>query len=183
MRRSRLGRGLAVGVAPFLALGMAMAAPTLAHAENMISKFIRIDSEPAVDSKGTPVIPMLVELGVPVPINSFQDGCFVGGKGVAVTSASLTCMSTKIEKEGYEKQFEFPKDNANVLALVDGTLSPMEIVDASPFKDATAPNAGVAWLILMDASSSVSASRWAEQQDAAEQIIKAMQPNDAVMVR
>jgi hypothetical protein len=179
-RRSRLVRGLAI--APFFALGMAMF-PSLARAENMISKFIRIDSEPSTDAKGTPVIPMLVELGVPVPINSFQDGCFVGGKGSAVSAAALKCMSDKIEKEGYEKQFEFPKDNANVLALVDGTLSPMEIVDASPFKDATAPNAGIAWLILMDASSSVSASRWAEEQDAAEQIIKAMQPNDAVEVR
>ena len=54
-------RGFAV--APLIALAASTFAGP-ARAQNMIAKFIRIDPEPTTDEKkGTPVIPMLVELG------------------------------------------------------------------------------------------------------------------------
>ncbi|GAC1353375.1 MAG: hypothetical protein NVSMB47_05290 [Polyangiales bacterium] len=182
----RLKRALggALGGAPLFALAMAAASTGVAHAETMAAKFIRIDPEPtATEKTNTPVINFLVEVGVPIPITAFEEGCYAGGKGDKVSSANLACVSAKIEKEGYERQFEFPKDNAIITAEVDGDESPMEIQSADALKDASAANAGVAWLILLDASSSVDVSRWAEEQDAAEQIIKAMGQADAVMVR
>jgi hypothetical protein len=161
--------------------GLALNAST-ASAQNMIAKFIRIDPEPTTDEKkGTPVIPMLVELGTPTPINSFAEGCFQGA-GNKVTQDGLKCMSNKIQKERYIKQYEFPTENAVVFSIVGDESKPMKIIDAIPFKDATAVNAGVAWLILVDASSSVG-SRWPEMQETAIAMINAMGPNDAVQVR
>ena len=180
VERRRSSRALRL--APLIALAITSVASS-ARAENMISKFIRIDPEPTTDEKkGTPVIPMIVELGVPTPINSFAEGCFAGGTGNKVNQAGITCMSNKIQKDGYAKQFEFPKENASVLSIVGGEPRPMEIVDAVPFKDATAPNAGVAWLILMDASSSL-VHRWASMQETATALVNAMGPNDAVQIR
>jgi hypothetical protein len=182
--RSRLRRFGRIGVAPLLALATVAATTATARAENMSAKFIRIDPEPgSVEKTGTPVINMLIEVGQPVPITSFQESCFPGGKGDKVQSAGLSCMSAKIEKEGYEKQFEFPKENAIITALVKDDQFPMNVASADPFKDAQATNAGIAWVILMDASSSVDVSRWSEEQEVAEQIVKAMGQNDAVQVK
>ncbi|MFI5302207.1 MAG: hypothetical protein ACHREM_29300, partial [Polyangiales bacterium] len=154
-----------------------------ARAETLTSHFLRIDPEPTVDEKtGTPVIPMIIEIGTQVPITDFTDGCYGGGTGAKVNKEALECMSAKIEKEGYEKQREFPEENAHLVSIVEGSPQPMEIVSAVPFKDATAANAGVAWLIIMDASSSVGA-RWDEIRDVATHLIKAMGPHDAVKVR
>lgn len=176
----RKWRGMAL--APLVALAVSTFA-TSARAENMMAKFIRIDPEPTTDDKhGTPVVNMLVELGVQNPISGFSEGCFSGGGSAKATQAGMTCMSQKIEKEGYVKQFEFPKDNAHVVAIVGGEPRPMDIVDAPAFKDADAPNAGVAWLILMDASSSLG-NRWASMQETADAIVKQMGPHDAVMVK
>ncbi len=166
---------------PLVAMTVATFAST-ASAQNMMAKFIRIDPEPTTDDKkGTPVIPMLVELGTPTPINSFAEGCF-GGAGNKVTSDGLKCMSNKIQKDGYIKQYEFPTENAVVLSIVGDESKPMKVIDAIPFKDAAASNAGVAWLILIDASSSVG-NRWPEMQETAIAMINAMGPNDAVQVR
>jgi hypothetical protein len=166
---------------PLVALAVSSFAAT-ANAQNMIAKFIRIDPEPTTDEKkGTPVIPMLVELGTPTPINSFAEGCF-SGTGNKPTQAGLSCMSNKIQKDGYSKQYEFPTENAALLSIVGDESKPMKIIDAIPFKDATAANAGIAWLILMDASSSLG-TRWAEQQATAISIINSMGANDAVQVR
>src|SRR5260221_7867477 len=157
--RSRLRRFGRIGVAPLLAFATVAASASSARAENMAAKFIRIDPEPgSVEKTGTPVINMVIEVGQPVPIASFQEGCYPGGKGDKVQAAALSCMSAKIEKEGYEKQFEFPKDNAIIAAQVKDDQYPMAVESSDPFKDAQATNAGVAWVILMDASSSVDVS-------------------------
>lgn len=166
---------------PLVALTMSSYA-TIASAQNMMAKFIRIDPEPTTDEKlGTPVIPMLVELGTPTPINSFAEGCFAS-TGSKISQNGLTCMSNKIQKEGYVKQYEFPTENAVVMSIVGDESKPMKVMDAIPFKEAAAPNAGVAWLILIDASSSVG-TRWPEMQETAIALINSMGPNDAVQVR
>lgn len=166
---------------PLVALAVCSFTAT-AGAQNMIAKFIRIDPEPTTDEKkGTPVIPILVELGTPTPINSFAEGCFTN-TGSKPTQAGLACMSNKIQKEGYSKQYEFPTENAVVFSIVGDESKPMKIIAAVPFKEATAPNAGVAWLILMDASSSLG-NRWAEMQETAISLINGMGANDAVQIR
>jgi len=178
--RSRLWRA---SVSASLMALTVTATATVARADNMMAKFIRIEAEPVTDEKtGTPVIPMLVELGTPVPINTFTTGCSVGGTGAKVNVAMLQCISNKIQKEGYQKQFEFPKDNARIVNIVGDSPAPMEVIDAVPFKDAQAANAGVAWLILMDASSTAG-TRWGSMQETAEAIVKAMGEHDAVMIR
>ncbi len=68
------------------------------------------------------------------------------------------------------------------MAIVGGEPHPMDIVDVMLFKEASAANAGVAWLILMDASSSMG-TRWASMQETAEAIVKKMGEHDAVMIR
>ncbi|MGZ5969779.1 MAG: hypothetical protein ACXWP4_19030, partial [Polyangiales bacterium] len=181
VQKKRRWRGLAL--APLAALFVSALAGN-ARAENMTAKFIRIDPEPSTDEKkGTPVVNMIVETAVAHPITSFQEGCAVGApQGKKASRDFYSCMSTKIESTGYVKQFEFPKENAHVISIVGGEPVPMEIVDANPMKDVEAANAGVAWEILMDASSSVG-TRWASMQDVADSIIKAMGPHDAVQVK
>jgi hypothetical protein len=180
VQKKRRWRGLAL--APLAALFVSALAGN-ARAENMTAKFIRIDPEPSTDEKkGTPVVNMIVELAVAHPITSFAEGCNIGGTGKKGTRDAYSCMSGKIEATGYVKQFEFPKDQAHVVSIVGGEPRPMEIVDANPVKDVEAANAGVAWEILMDASSSIG-TRWASMQDVADSIIKAMGPHDAVQVK
>jgi hypothetical protein len=184
-RRGSLGRR-ARSIRSFASVALIASLTSLAaraHAETLSSHFLRIDPEPTVDEKtGTPVIPMLIEVGAQIPITDFSDGCFTGGTGAKVNKEALECMSAKIERDGYEKQREFPEKNAHIVSIVEGSPQPMEIVSSVAFKDATAPNAGVAWLIIMDASSSVGA-RWDEMRDVATHLIKSMGPQDAVKVR
>ncbi len=112
----RLGRWLrrtgqrGVAFAPLIALGAQILAPQTASAATMTASFIRIDPEPTVDEKkGTPVIPMLVELGTPNPINVFaESAAWSGARATKVTQTGLSCMSAKIQKDGYAKQYEFP---------------------------------------------------------------------------
>jgi hypothetical protein len=161
------------------------ATSSLAHAETAQVTFLRIMPEPTIDEKlGTPTLPMLVQYGKSTPINAFEEGCW--GKATPWASdqvqAALKCMSSAIEAKGYYKADEFPKDDARIFNVVGKQPVPMTIVDATKFGEATDEHAGVAFLVLLDASNGMG-KRLPEAQAIAISLVNSLGEHDAVMVR
>lgn len=192
LRAARGGLAFARGKRGWRALSGAAIVPlllaatsSLARAETAQVTFLRIMPEPTIDEKlGTPTLPMIVQYGKATPINAFEEGCW--GKATPWASdqvqAALKCMSSAIEAKGYYKADEFPKDDARIVNIVGKQPAPMEIVDATKFGEATDEHAGVAFLVLLDASNGMG-KRLPEAQAIAVALVNSLGEHDAVMVR
>jgi hypothetical protein len=101
------------------------------------------------------------------------------GCGQARGDALLDCISNAVEqKNAIWKAFPFPEGGARLLVRVDGQENPAKFVSKSTWgASAKDPLVGTAWLIALDASSSMG-SRYADAREVANQFIGTMGAND-----
>ena len=94
-------------------------------------------------------------------------------------SATMSCWSQQLEKPGaLWDPFPFPEQNAHMLVKVAGEDQLTKFVDKTQWgKAQNQPNVGTAWLVAVDAASSMG-SRFADARTIAHEFIEEMQPND-----
>ena len=148
-----------------LAAGSAVAAPE-AH-------ILRIDPRTGLQN-GKPVLTTVIEVIQFKRLSDVLQPC----AGVA-GSGTMSCWSQQLEKPGaLWDPFPFPEQNAHLLVKVAGEDQLTKFVDKTQWgKAQNQPNVGTAWLVAVDASSSMG-SRFADARTIAHEFIEEMQPND-----
>ena len=136
---------------------------------------LRIDPRAGV-SEGQPTLTSVVELVQFTPMSELvtNAGCN-SQKGDAL----LDCISGAVEaKNALWKAIAFNEANARLLVRVDGSDSPAKFVSKNTWgASAKEPLVGTAWLIALDASSSMG-PRYADARFVADQFIRSLGPND-----
>jgi hypothetical protein len=138
---------------------------------------LRIDPRAAVVS-GTPLLTTVVEVVQFNPVSKVMTPC----ANVSGGNATIDCISNELEKpSAVWSPLPFPAPNARLLVKVEGadTLATLEgnverWGDAAKRQD---KGIGTAWLVVLDASSSMG-NRYAEGRAVARQFIETMQPAD-----
>ncbi|MDP9000971.1 MAG: hypothetical protein M3O46_12760, partial [Myxococcota bacterium] len=96
-------------------------------------------------------------------------------------ASTLSCWSEQLEKPGgLWDPFPFPEQNAHLLVKVAGEDHLSKFVDKIQWGKAeqqNQPNIGTAWLVSVDAASSMG-SRFGDARTIAHEFIEQMQPND-----
>jgi hypothetical protein len=177
---ARLGRWLVANALPALALfgalavllplawpGVAAAAPE-AH-------IMRIDPR-ASQVDGAPVLTTVVEVVQNKRLSDLTAPC-----ATLTGDSNLDCVADALEKpQALYSPFDFPEKNAILTVTVDGTDQPARFLSKSRWAESTAqPGVGTAWLILIDAASTMGA-RFDEAKAVALAFVNAMGPNDIV---
>ena len=170
-RSSRFGILSAVVVlaALVLAISPAGAAPR--------AKILRIDPRTSVVD-GAPILSTVIELVQHKRLADITSKC-----AYQTGNSNLDCVANQLErKEALYSPFKFPKDNAIFTVTVDGkdmltTLHSIDRWGASKKQEGV----GTAWLIVVDAASSMG-SRFEEAKRVALEFINTMGPNDIVDV-
>lgn len=171
--RATLGAPLLALAAAFLALiaglNRAEAAPE-AH-------LLRIDPR-ASTVDGSPVLTTVLEVVQNKRLSDLTRNC------AALTGdANLDCVADALEQpSALYSSFDFPEKNAIFSVTVDGTDLPAKFESKARWGDSAGqPGVGTAWLILIDAASSMG-TRFDEAKAVASAFVNAMQPNDIVDV-
>jgi FHA domain len=152
-------------IAVLLATRPALAAPE-AH-------ILRIDPRTGVNN-GKPTLTTVLEVVQFKRLSDVLQPC------AGVTGAgTLSCWSSNLEKPGaLWDPFPFPEANAHLLVKVAGADTLTTFVDKTQWgKAQNQPNVGTAWLVSIDAASSVG-SRFGDERAIAHELIQEMQPND-----
>ena len=136
---------------------------------------LRIDPRAGLN-EGAPVLTSVIELVQFTPMGEVVTNA---GCGQARGDALLDCISNAVEqKNALWKAFPFPEGGARLLVRVDGQENPAKFVSKTTWGAATKdPLVGTAWLIALDASSSMG-SRYGDAREVANQFIGTMGPND-----
>lgn len=146
--------------------------PALAAPEAHI---LRIDPRAGI-SNGAPLLTTVVEVVQFNSLSSVVQAC----ANVTGFNPTLDCLSTQLEKPGAVwSPFPFPEANARLLVKINGADT-LATLDGKPEKwgdSQKQPDVGTAWLVVLDASSSMG-SRYGEARAIARQFIENMQPND-----
>ncbi|WP_437490047.1 FHA domain-containing protein [Sorangium sp. So ce1014] len=178
-RRGRRG-GKPLRCAPLLALAAAVLAllggPRRAEAAPE-AHLLRIDPR-ASTADGSPVLTTVLEVVQSKRLSDITRTC------AALTGdANLDCVSDAIEQpSALYSSFDFPDKNAIFSVTVDGTDLPAKFESKARWGDSAGqPGVGTAWLILIDAASSMG-TRFDEAKAVASAFVNAMQPNDIVDV-
>jgi hypothetical protein len=169
-RRHALGHALAtIAALVSLLIGAesALAAPE-AH-------ILRIDPR-ASTVDGSPVLTTVIELVQNKRMADATKAC-----NALSGDANLDCVSNALDAPGaLYSSFDFPDKSALFTITVDGTDMPAKFESRTRWGDSTAqPGVGTAWLILVDAASSMG-TRFDEAKAVATAFVNAMGPNDIV---
>jgi hypothetical protein len=157
-----------------IALTLTRAATALPQA-----KLLRVDPRAGMTA-GAPVLTTLIELGQFRPLSDVLGAC----TETRNRDALYDCMGDAVEKpNALWEPFQFPDTAANLLVRVEGSESPAKFVSRATWKDAqrdtTLKGMGTAWLIALDASSSMGA-RYADGREVVVQFVQQMGPQDLV---
>jgi hypothetical protein len=171
LRSPALQRALAIlaVLAAILLPGAALAAPE-AH-------ILRIDPR-ASQTEGQPTLTTVIEI---VQNKRLSDS--IGPCATFTGAAYDDCVADAMEKPmALYAPFDFPDQNALLTATVDGADVPAKFVSKARWgQSAGQPGVGTAWLILIDAASTMG-PRFEEAKQVATSFIQSMGPNDIVDV-
>ncbi|WP_233561022.1 vWA domain-containing protein, partial [Sorangium cellulosum] len=177
-RGGRGGRALLC--APLLALAAAVLALLAGQGRAEAAPeahLLRVDPR-ASTVDGSPVLTTVLEVVQNKRLSDITRNC------AALTGdANLDCISDAIEQpSALYSSFDFPDKNAIFSVTVDGTDLPAKFESKARWGDSAGqPGVGTAWLILIDAASSMG-TRFDEAKAVASAFVNAMQPNDIVDV-
>ena len=134
-----------------LAAALAVAAGVRTASAAPEAHILRIDPR-ASTVDGSPVLTTVIELVQNKRMSDLTGDCATLSGG-----ANLACVANKLEQPGaLYSSFPFPKDNAVLTVTVDGTDTPAKFLETVRWSDAAAqPGVGTAWLILIDAASTM----------------------------
>ena len=168
-----LRRGAALTIAFFTALLLAPAAATAAPEAHIL----RVDPR-ASTIDGSPVLTTVIEVVQNKRMSDITRQC-----AALSGDANLDCTSNALDVNGaLYSSFDFPEKNAIFTVTVDGTDTPAKFESKARWGDSTAqPGVGTAWLLLIDASSSMG-SRFDEAKAVASAFVNAMGSQDIVDV-
>lgn len=160
---------LALFVALLVAPPRAAAAPE-AH-------ILRIDPRASMVD-GAPVLTTVLEIVQNKRMSDVTSRC-----ATLSGDANLDCVANALEQPGaLYSSFDFPEKNAILTVTVDGSDTPARFESKARWGESAAQSGvGTAWLILVDAASSMG-SRFDEAKLVASSFINAMGPNDIVDV-
>ncbi|WP_437639013.1 FHA domain-containing protein [Sorangium sp. So ce854] len=138
---------------------------------------LRIDPR-ASTVDGSPVLTTVLEV-----VQSKRLGDLTRNCAALTGDANLDCVADALEQpSALYSSFDFPEKNAIFSVTVDGTDLPAKFESKARWGDSAGqPGVGTAWLILIDAASSMGA-RFDEAKAVASAFVNAMQPNDIVDV-
>jgi FHA domain len=138
---------------------------------------LRIDPR-ASTVDGSPVLTTVIEVVQNKPISELTRSC-----AAMNGDANLDCVASALDQNGaLYSSFDFPEKNAILTVTVDGTDTPARFESKARWGDSAAqPGVGTAWLILVDAASSMGA-RFDEAKAVASAFVNAMGPHDIVEV-
>ncbi|WP_437784126.1 FHA domain-containing protein [Sorangium sp. So ce1097] len=138
---------------------------------------LRIDPR-ASTVDGSPVLTTVLEV-----VQSKRLGDLTRNCAALTGDANLDCVADALEQpSALYSSFDFPDKNAIFSVTVDGTDLPAKFESKARWGDSAGqPGVGTAWLILIDAASSMGA-RFDEAKAVASAFVNAMQPNDIVDV-
>lgn len=169
--RSSGSAALALALLTALVLlgGSAQAAPE-AH-------ILRIDPR-ASTTDGSPILTTVIEVVQNKRMSDLTRPC-----AALSGDANLDCVSNALDQNGaLYSSFDFPDKNAILTVTVDGTDTPAKFESKARWGDSIAqPGVGTAWLILVDAASSMG-ERFNEAKVVAGTFVNSMGPNDIVDV-
>lgn len=173
----RRARGHVVGLLLTAALALAVlvgARPALAAPEAHI---LRIDPR-ASQTDGSPVLTTVVEV-----VQNKRMSDLVAPCATLTGDANLDCMATQLEKpEALYSPFDFFEKNAILTVTVDGTDTPAKYISKARWGESLKePGVGTAWLILIDAASTMG-TRFDEAKAVAAAFANTMGPNDIIDV-
>lgn len=172
--RSRRAAMKSLALFPALAVLTALALATTASLAAPEAHILRVDPR-ASQSEGGPVVTTVIEL---VQNRRVSD---VVGPCMALTGdAYYDCVGQKLDATPLYQTFDFPDKNAILTITVDGTDTPARFQSKQRWSEAAGqPGVGTAWLILVDAASSMG-SRYGEAKTLASTFVNAMGPQDIV---
>ncbi|MBW2454648.1 MAG: hypothetical protein JRI68_09060, partial [Deltaproteobacteria bacterium] len=141
------------------------------------AKILRIDPRASVVD-GAPVLTTVIELVQHKRLADITSKC-----GYQTGNANMDCVANELErKEALYAPFKFPEDNAIFTVTVDGKDMPASIGSIDRWgQSKNQEGVGTAWLILVDAASSMG-NRFEEAKRVALEFINTMGPNDIVNV-
>jgi hypothetical protein len=158
-----------VGLALVSMLALAFSVDALATPEAHI---LRIDPRTGLKS-GKPILTTVIEVVQFKRLSDALQPC-----ANASPAATLPCWSEQLEKVGaLWEPFPLPEQNAHLLVKVSGEDQIARFVDKTPWGQSKDSNAGTAWLVAVDSSSSMGA-RFGDARAIAHAFIERMQPND-----
>ncbi|KYF51135.1 hypothetical protein BE08_14770, partial [Sorangium cellulosum] len=166
--------------APLLALAAAILALLASQGRAEAAPeahLLRIDPR-ASTVDGSPVLTTVLEV-----VQSKRLGDLTRNCAALTGDANLDCVADALEQpSALYSSFDFPEKNAIFSVTVDGTDLPAKFESKARWGDSAGqPGVGTAWLILIDAASSMGA-RFDEAKAVASAFVNAMQPNDIVDV-
>lgn len=171
-RRTRAGDGtpLAVGTLAFFVALLFFSSRAAAAPEAHI---LRIDPRASLVD-GAPVLTTVLEVVQNKRMSDVTSKC-----ATLSGDANLDCVANALEQPGaLYSSFEFFDKNAVFTVTVDGADTPARFDSKARWGESTGqPGVGTAWLILVDAASSMGA-RFDEAKLVATSFINAMGPND-----
>src|SRR5580700_7554811 len=176
--RGRVSKGLSLGVpvipgvlAVLLVLLAAFFAGEASGAPE--AHILRIDPRTGL-SGNKPLLTTVVEVVQFKRLSDVLQPC-AGVSG----AATLSCWSEQLEKPGaLWEPFPFPEQNAHLLVKVAGEDQLTRFADKTQWGRAqNQPNVGTAWLVSVDAASSMG-QRFSDARAIAHEIVAEMQPND-----
>jgi len=161
---------LLVLLTAFLTAWLGTAAGALAAPEAHI---LRIDPRAGMNGN-KPLLTTVIEVVQFKRLSDVLQPCAgVSGAG------TITCWSEQLEKPGaLWEPFPFPEQNAHLLVKVTGEDQLTKFADKTQWgKAQNQANVGTAWLVAVDAASSMG-GRFSDARAIAHEIVAEMQPND-----
>lgn len=177
VRTAPRARGaLVYALAAIAALAALVIGSPLSHAAPE-AHILRIDPR-ASTVDGSPVLTTVIEVVQNKRVSDVTKPC-----AAMSGDAHLDCVSNALDAPGaLYSSFDFPDKSALFTVTVDGTDIPARFESRVRWGDSTGqPGVGTAWLILVDAASSMGA-RFDEAKAVATAFVNAMGPNDIVDV-
>lgn len=134
---------------------------------------LRIDPRAGLQN-GKPILTTVIEVIQFKRLSDVLQPC----SGV-VGANTLSCWSEQLEKPGaLWDPFPFPEQNAHFFVKVAGEDQLTKFIDKTQWgKAQNQPNVGTAWLVAVDAASSMG-SRFGDARTIAHEFIEQMQPGD-----
>jgi FHA domain len=169
-RRAHAGCPAALLFLAALLTASAAAAAPEAH-------ILRIDPR-ASTTDGSPVLTTVIEVVQNKRMSDITRPC-----AALNGDANIDCVANALDVNGaLYSSFDFPDKNAILTVTVDGTDTPAKFESKARWGESTAqPGVGTAWLILVDAASTMG-NRFDEAKVVASAFVNAMGPNDIVDV-
>jgi hypothetical protein len=140
------------------------------------ARILRIDPRASMED-GAPILTTVIELVQHKRLSEITAKCaFVPG------NENFDCVANELEKkQALYSPFKFPQDNAILTVTVDDTDMPANFVSVARWGDSKdKEGVGTAFLILIDAASSMGKERLADAKRIAREFVNTMGKNDIV---